>query len=78
MTMEFTHDEHCDMLITPGICNSPAGTDVREYALRYPSQRHLQVNVFRRLEQRPSETGSVTRRAHVNAGRPQTLWTPAN
>jgi hypothetical protein len=34
--------------------------------------------VFRRLEQRLRETGSVTPTALVNAGRPRTVRTPAN
>jgi hypothetical protein len=34
--------------------------------------------MFRRLEQRPWGTGSVTPTAHLNAGRPRTLRTPAN
>jgi hypothetical protein len=78
MIMEYTHDEHCDMLLTLGDCNSRAGTAAREYALRYPGRRHPDGNVFRRLEQHFRETGSVTPTALVNAGRPRTVRTPAN
>jgi hypothetical protein len=66
------------MLINPGTCTSRAGTAAREYEVRYPSRRFPHANVFRRLEQRPHETGSVTPTARVNAGRPQTVRTPAN
>jgi hypothetical protein len=66
------------MLLTLGACNSRAGTAAREYALRYPGQRHPDANVFRRLEQRLRVTGSVTPTALVNAGRPRTVRTPAN
>jgi hypothetical protein len=58
--------------------NSRAGTAAREYALRYPGRRHPDANVFRRLEQRFRETGSVTTTALVNSDRPRTVRTPAN
>jgi hypothetical protein len=77
MIMEYTHDEYCDMLLTLGACNSRAGTAVREYALRYPGRRHPDANVFRRLEQRLRETGSVKPTALVKAGRPRSVRTPA-
>jgi hypothetical protein len=35
MIMEYTHDEYCDMLLTPCYCNSRGGTDVRKFARRY-------------------------------------------
>jgi hypothetical protein len=60
------------MLLTLGACNSRAGTAAREYALRYSGGRHPDANVFRRLEQRLRETGSVTPTALVNAGRTRT------
>jgi hypothetical protein len=66
------------MLLTLGACNSRAGTATREYALRYAGRRHPDANVFRRLEQRLRETGSVTPTALVSAGRPRTIRTPAN
>jgi hypothetical protein len=66
------------MLLTHGACNSRAGTAAREYALRCPGRCHPDVNVFRRLEQRLHEKGSVTPTALVNAGRPRTVRTPAN
>jgi hypothetical protein len=66
------------MLLTLGACNSRAGTAARQYALRYPGRRHPDANVFRRLEQRLRETGSLTPTALVNAGRPPTVRTPAN
>jgi hypothetical protein len=78
MIMEYTHDEYCEMLLTLGACNSRAGTAAREYALRYSGRRHPNANVFRQLEQRLCETGSVTPTVLVNAGRPRTLRTPAN
>jgi len=34
-----THHEKCDMLSTFGAYNSQAGTDTREYALRYSGRR---------------------------------------
>jgi hypothetical protein len=48
------------------------------YALRHLGRRHPSVNVFRLLEQRLRETGSVTPTALVKAGRPRTLRTPVN
>jgi len=50
MMMEYTHDEHCDMLLTVGACNSRAGVAAREYAIPYLGRRHPDANVFRRLE----------------------------
>jgi hypothetical protein len=75
--MEYTR-VYCDMLLTLGACNSRAGTAAREYMLRYPGRHHPDTNVFRLLEQHLRETGSVTPMALVNAGRPWTVWTPAN
>jgi hypothetical protein len=67
------------MLLNLGACNSRAGTAAREYALCYPGRRHPDADVFRRLEQRLYETGSVTpTTALVNAGSPRTVRTPAN
>jgi hypothetical protein len=66
------------MLLTLGTCNSRAGTAAREYALRYPGRRYTNANVFRLLEQRLYETGSVKPTTHVNAGRPRTVRTAAN
>jgi hypothetical protein len=77
MIMEYT-DEYCDMRETLGACNSRAGTAAQEYALRYPGRRHPDTNVFRRLEQRLLETGSVTPTTLVKAGRLRTVRTPAN
>jgi hypothetical protein len=65
MITEYAHDEYCDMLLTPGTCSSRTGTAGREYPPRHPGRRHPNDNVFRRFEQRLSETGSVT---HANAG----------
>jgi hypothetical protein len=78
MIMEYTHDEYRHMLLTLGACNSRAGTDAREYAVRYPGWRHPDANVFRRLEQRLHVTGSVTSTPLANAGRSRTVRTPAN
>jgi hypothetical protein len=58
--------------------NSLAGTAAGEYALCYPAQCHPDANVFQQLEQDLSETGSATPVAHMNAGCPQTVCTPAN
>jgi hypothetical protein len=64
------------MPLTLGACNSqlvlPHGK-----ALRCPGRRHPNANVFRPLVRRLRETGSVTPTAHVNAGRPRTVRTPA-
>jgi hypothetical protein len=66
------------MLLTFGALSSGSGTATREHALRYPDPRHPNANVFRRLERRLGETENVKPMAHVNAGRPWTLRTPAN
>jgi hypothetical protein len=77
--MKYTHDEYCDMLLTLGACNSRDDTTAWEYALRYPDRRHPDANVFRRLEQRLCETGSVIpHTALANSGLPRTVRTPAN
>jgi hypothetical protein len=49
---------------------------VKLVLLRYPGRRHPDADMFRRLEQRLRETGSVTRSAHVNAGRSRSVRTP--
>jgi hypothetical protein len=41
MAMAYTHDEYCDMLLTLGACNSPAGTAAREYGLRCLGIRYV-------------------------------------
>jgi hypothetical protein len=46
--------------------------------MRYPGRRHPDACVFRRLEQRLRKKGSATPTAHVNAGRPWAVGTPAN
>jgi hypothetical protein len=66
------------MPLSLGACNSPAHAAAREYALRYPGRRHPDAGMFRPLEQRLREAGSVTCTAHVNAGRPRTVRTPAS
>ena len=53
------------MLLTIGDCKSRAGSD----KLRYPHRRHLSANVFRRLEQRLSDRGSVTPMEIVKSSR---------
>jgi hypothetical protein len=78
MIMECTHGKYCDMLLTLSTSDSRAGTAAMECALCYPGQRHPDASVFRQLEYCLCETGSVTPMAHVNAGRLQTVRTPAN
>jgi hypothetical protein len=57
------------MLLTPGVCNSQAGTAALEYEPRYLGRRHPDaVSTIRELRLR--ETGTVRRAAAVNAGRP--------
>jgi hypothetical protein len=38
------------MLLTPGACNSQAGTAALEYEPRYLGRRHPDADVFQRLE----------------------------
>jgi hypothetical protein len=52
--MLYTHDKHCDVHLTLGICNSPT-TTARQYSLRSPGRRDPDANMFRRLEQRLRE-----------------------
>jgi hypothetical protein len=66
------------MSSTLGACNSRAGSAAREYALRSIGRRHPDANVFRRLELRLREKGSLIPTALVNAGRPRTVRTPSN
>jgi hypothetical protein len=73
MIMAYTRDEYCDMILTLSTCNSRVCIAAREYALRCPGGHHPDGNVFPRLR----ETGSVISTAHVHAGRPRTVRTPA-
>jgi hypothetical protein len=66
------------MLLTLGTPNSRAGTAAQACTLRALALCPPDANDFRQFEQRLRETGSVTPTAHVNAGRPQTVRTPAN
>jgi hypothetical protein len=75
--VEYTHEEYWNMLLTQGACNTEDRTAAREYALRHLGWRHPDANVFRLLEQRLRETGSVTPTALVNAGRPRAVRTLA-
>lgn len=51
---------------------------LRDFALPCPDRRHPDANVFRRLQQRLRETGSVTPMVFVNSDCPRTVRTPAN
>ena len=70
---EYTYEKSCDALSA-----LVAGSDAREYVVRYPGRRHQYADVFRRLEQRRRETGTVTRTARVDAGHRRTVRTLAN
>jgi hypothetical protein len=78
MIMEFREDEQCDVLLTPGACVSPPGIAEREYVLLYPGRLHLDTNVFRRLEQRLPDIGTVTPMGHVNVVYRRIVQTPAD
>jgi hypothetical protein len=45
--------------------------------VRYSGRRHPDANVFRQVELRLREIGSVTSRAEDNVGHPWTVQTPA-
>jgi hypothetical protein len=77
MITEDTH-EHCDVILTLGVCNSR--TDMKAGNTRcYPGRRHPDGIVFRRLERCVREKEIVTTTALVNAGLlPRTVWTPVN
>jgi hypothetical protein len=69
MIMGYRHDEYCDMLLIPIICNSWVGTAAQEYLLCYPGQSHPDDNVFQWLVQCLYETYGthkmqVTHRLH--------------
>jgi hypothetical protein len=70
MIMDCTLDEYCNMLLTLGTSNRPAGISVREHPLYYPGRRHPDSSVFERLEKRLRVTGNVTPTAHVNEAPP--------
>jgi hypothetical protein len=57
--MNFTLHEYCDMYLILGACGNRAYAAARAYAERYPARRHLDSNVFRRLDERMRETGNV-------------------
>jgi hypothetical protein len=69
MTMEYTHDEHYNMLVTLGTYNSRATLSCSP---------HPDANVFRRLEQRFREAGGSGSTEYVNTDPLRTVWTPAN
>jgi hypothetical protein len=60
------------MLIILSTCNSRSGSVAREYALCYSGRRHPDANVSTIRE------ASVRPTAHVDAGSPRTVRTPAN
>jgi hypothetical protein len=65
----------------PPTCLLLTVSEARSYfasSIRYLGRRHPDADVFRLLERRLRETGSVTATALVNAGRPRTVRTPAN
>jgi hypothetical protein len=76
--MKYTHDAYCNMLLTFGTFNSWADSAAWGYMLHYLGHCHPDVNVFQWLEQHLHETGSVMPTAHVNAGHPPIVQTPAN
>jgi hypothetical protein len=78
MAMENIPDEYCDMFLTLGTCTMRAGTAEWEYRERYPNRRHPDCNLFRRLEQRFCDSGSVTRISHVNSVHSLSVRTPVN
>jgi hypothetical protein len=41
MTMEYAHDDYCEMLFTLVTYYNGAGTVGSEYSLRYPGGRHI-------------------------------------
>lgn len=68
--MDFSFIEYADMHMVYGACNGNGDEAAREYCVRYPNRRYPTPNVFRRLDQRLRETGSV-KASHRNAGRPR-------
>ena len=60
--------EYCDMYFIFGQCNGNALQTAREYASRYPSRRHPNANVIRRLDDRLRNTGSVLPTNHLRDG----------
>lgn len=81
MAMEHTHDEYCEMILTPGTCNSQAGTVAGEYALRalrYPARRHPDENVFWWLEQGHRKAEKCNTATRISADHSRTVRKPAN
>jgi hypothetical protein len=64
------------MLLTLGDRDNRARTAYREYAQRYPG-RYPDTNVFRLLQQRLRDTGSLTPPARASVGRPLSVRAPA-
>jgi hypothetical protein len=58
MTMEYTHEESCDMVLTLGNRNRQVGAIAGEYALRHPGWNYPNTNMFLLLEQQLREIGS--------------------
>jgi len=55
MIMEYAHVEYRDMLLTTGVCSSPASADALRNYLRY-SGHHPDAYVISRPKQRLRET----------------------
>ena len=58
--------DDCNVLLTIGASNNRAATVAPKHALRYSTQRHRDADIFRRLQQRLRETGSVISTALAN------------
>lgn len=74
----FSNNEYADMHLVLGECRNNATAAARIYREQYPLRRHPSSNVFRRLDQRMRETGSMmpTGAFYRDAGRPRTSRTP--
>jgi hypothetical protein len=74
----FSNNEYADIHLVLGECRNNATAAARLYRERYPLRRRPSSSVFRRLDHRIRETGSVVPKGvfYRDRGRPKTARTP--
>jgi hypothetical protein len=73
-----TRDEYCEMILTPGTCNSRASTAAREYMLRYPARHHTDEECVLMTGAAPPRDRKCNTATSVSSDRPRTVRMPAN
>ncbi|EFN66889.1 hypothetical protein EAG_00283, partial [Camponotus floridanus] len=61
ITMDYSSEEYCEMIILYGECMRNAEATARAYAENFPNRRHPDGNVIRRLINRTRNSGVLAR-----------------